>query len=137
MGSSESTLSSSQQVDQITTVTEKPEDGVDPLLEQLRSLKITTPILTSIPTENSFTDILVRKPYPSSAPGTLNPKVLLELFSMYRDWQERKTKTISQRQEDIENKIEVADALAVKLLQRFNYSVSAMRTTAHHLSGGS
>ncbi|KAI3942511.1 hypothetical protein MKW98_013163 [Papaver atlanticum] len=135
MGSSESTLSSSQQVDQITTVTEKPEDGVDPLLEQLRSLKITTPILTSIPTENSLTDILVRKPSPSSAPGTLNPKVLLELFSMYHDWQERKTKTISQRQEDIENKIEVANALAVKLLQRFNYSVSAMRTTAHHLSG--
>ncbi|MCL7025175.1 hypothetical protein MKW94_002699 [Papaver nudicaule] len=135
MGSSESTLSSSQQVDQITTVTEKPEEGVDPLLQQLRSLKITTPILTSVPTENSLTDILVRKPSPSSTPGSLNPKVLLELFSMYRDWQERKTKTISQRQEDIENKIEVVDALAVKLLQRFNYSVSAMRTTAHHLSG--
>ncbi|CAG7860579.1 unnamed protein product, partial [Brassica rapa] len=31
-------------------------------------------------------------------------------------------------------KIEVADALASKLLQRFNHSVSAMRTTSHHLS---
>lgn len=39
-------------------------------------------------------------------------------------------------QEDIENKIEVVDALAVKLLQRFNYSVSSMRTTSHHLSQG-
>ncbi|OVA12854.1 hypothetical protein BVC80_1805g60 [Macleaya cordata] len=134
MGSSESTLSSSQPVDEITTVTERPEGVVDPLLERLKSLKITTPILTSLPTENSLTDILVRKPSTSSVPGTLNPKVLLELFSMYRDWEEEKTKKISQRQEDIENKIEVADALAVKLLQRFNYSVSSMRTTAHHLS---
>ncbi|KAI3997883.1 hypothetical protein MKX01_036785 [Papaver californicum] len=92
MGASESTLSSSQQLDQNTTVTEKPEDGVDPLLEQLRSLKIITPILTSIPTENSLTDILGRRPSPSSAPGTLNPKMLLELFSI---------------QEDIENKIEL------------------------------
>lgn len=54
---------------------------------------------------------------------------------MYRDWQEEKAKTISQKQEEIEIKIETVDALAVKLLQRFNYSVSTMRTTAHHLSG--
>lgn len=39
-------------------------------------------------------------------------------------------------QEEIENKIELADALAVKLLRRFNYSVSAMKTTSTHLSGG-
>lgn len=30
--------------------------------------------------------------------GTVNPKVLLELFSMYRDWQEEKAKQISKRQ---------------------------------------
>ncbi|GAA0162720.1 hypothetical protein LIER_18751 [Lithospermum erythrorhizon] len=40
--------------------------------------------------------------------GVVNPNVLLE--------------------EDIENKIDVADALSVKLLKRFNYSVSTMRT---------
>lgn len=39
-------------------------------------------------------------------------------------------------QEEIENKIELADALALKLLQRYNYSVSAMKTTSTHLSGG-
>lgn len=39
-------------------------------------------------------------------------------------------------QEEIENKIETADALAVKLLQRFNYSVSAMRSTANNLAEG-
>lgn len=39
-------------------------------------------------------------------------------------------------QEEIDNKIETADALAIKLLQRFNYSVSAMRSTAHSLAEG-
>lgn len=39
-------------------------------------------------------------------------------------------------QEEIENKIEVADALAIKLLQRLNYSVSAMKTTSQNFSEG-
>jgi hypothetical protein len=39
-------------------------------------------------------------------------------------------------QEEVENKIETADALAVKLLQRFNYSASAMRSTAQNLAEG-
>ncbi|XP_042508577.1 uncharacterized protein LOC122084418 isoform X1 [Macadamia integrifolia] len=150
MGASESTLANLQSQhpgDVITTVSERTE-SVDPLLERLKSLEIATPILTSPPAENSLTDILVKKPSSTSVTGgfvasqqltaflvsTLNPKVLLELFSMYRDWQEEKARKISQRQEEIENKIEVADALAVKLLQRFNYSVSTMRTTAHNLS---
>ncbi|KAH0456075.1 hypothetical protein IEQ34_013982 [Dendrobium chrysotoxum] len=66
--------------------------------------------------------------------SSLNPNVLLELFSTYREWQVEKAKKISQRQEEIENKIETADALAGKLLQRFNYSASSMRTTAHSLT---
>lgn len=53
---------------------------------------------------------------------------------MYRDWQNEKAQKISKKQEGVENKIEVADALAVKLLQRLNYSVSAMKTTSQHLS---
>ncbi|XP_031258477.1 uncharacterized protein LOC116116552 isoform X5 [Pistacia vera] len=138
MGASESTLSSSRpprSVDQITTVSKRSE-SVDPILEKLKALKITTPILTSPPTEGSLTDILVRKPSSSSTSGTVNPKVLLELFSMYRDWQEEKAQQISKRQEEVENKIEVADALTIKLLQRFSHSVSAMKTTSQHLSVG-
>ncbi|XP_028076822.1 uncharacterized protein LOC114278864 isoform X1 [Camellia sinensis] len=95
--------------------------------------KKATPILTApLEEETSLTDILVRKPSSSSA--SVNLMVLLELFSMYRDWQEAKIQTISKKQEEVENKIEVADALTVKLLQRFNYSVSTMKTTSHHLS---
>ncbi|THG11211.1 hypothetical protein TEA_030194 [Camellia sinensis var. sinensis] len=96
-------------------------------------LMLATPILTApLEEETSLTDILVRKPSSSSA--SVNLMVLLELFSMYRDWQEAKIQTISKKQEEVENKIEVADALTVKLLQRFNYSVSTMKTTSHHLS---
>ncbi|XP_010271427.1 PREDICTED: uncharacterized protein LOC104607485 isoform X2 [Nelumbo nucifera] len=132
MGSSESTLSTSQSqepVDKITIVSERVED-VDPLFERLKSLKIATPILTSSPVKNSLTDIIMWKSSSSSVPGTLNPEVLLELFSIYHDC---KAKKISQRQGEMENKIEVADALAVKVLQHFNFSVSIMRTTAYHL----
>ncbi|CAA2963515.1 Hypothetical predicted protein [Olea europaea subsp. europaea] len=139
MGASESSLLGSQfnfgknPDDGITTVSEPTQD-VDPILERLQSLKITTPILTSAPTESSLTEILVRKPSSSSTSGNVNPNVLLELFAMYRDWQEKKAQKIIHRQEEIENKIEVADALAVKLLQRFNYSVAAMKSTSRHLS---
>nr|DAD40457.1 TPA_asm: hypothetical protein HUJ06_014780 [Nelumbo nucifera] len=135
MGSSESTLSTSQSqepVDKITIVSERVED-VDPLFERLKSLKIATPILTSSPVKNSLTDIIMWKSSSSSVPGTLNPEVLLELFSIYHDC---KAKKISQRQGEMENKIEVADALAVKVLQHFNFSVSIMRTTAYHLFEG-
>ncbi|EOA13927.1 hypothetical protein CARUB_v10027045mg [Capsella rubella] len=94
------------------------------------------PILKSPPTESSLTDILVRKALSSSSSNTVDPQILVELFSIYREWQESKAQQITKTQEDIENKIEVADALATKLLQRFNYSVSAMRTTSQHLSQG-
>ncbi|KAL3038859.1 hypothetical protein AAZX31_01G155100 [Glycine max] len=134
MGASESTLSSGKTPDdKITTITERSEAS-DPILERLKSLKITPPILTSPPTEGTLTDILVRKP--SSSSVSVNPKVILELFSIYHDWQEKKTQEISIRQEEIENKIEVADALAIKLLQRYNDSTSTMKTASQHLSGG-
>ncbi|KAJ0683539.1 hypothetical protein HanPI659440_Chr16g0659401 [Helianthus annuus] len=136
MGSSESTLINSQnsEEDGITTVSERIKD-VDPVLQRLRSLTIASPILTTSAstTESSLTDILVRKPSTSS--NTTDPKVLIELFTVYQELQEKQAQNINKRQEEIENKIEVADALALKLLQRYNYSVSAMKTTATHLSG--
>ncbi|GMI86371.1 hypothetical protein like AT5G66290 [Hibiscus trionum] len=135
MGASESVLSGSlsSSADEITTISKRTET-VDPILEKLKSLKITSPILTTPPTEGSLTDILVRKASSSSGKATVDPKVLVELLSMYRDWQEEKAQEIGKKQEEIENKIEVVDALAVKLLQRFNYSVSTMKTTSQHLS---
>ncbi|XP_020598341.1 uncharacterized protein LOC110037937 isoform X1 [Phalaenopsis equestris] len=142
MGASESVISKLQQqptIDQVTTVSERKED-TDPILERIQALKIATPLLSSQPSsEGSLTDILVRKPSSSSnstIPGSLNPNILLELFSTYREWQTEKAKKISQKQEEIENMIETADALTGKLLQRFNYSVSSIRTASRSLTGG-
>ncbi|XP_076891913.1 uncharacterized protein LOC143543486 isoform X2 [Bidens hawaiensis] len=136
MGSSESALTNTnpQKIsdDGITTVSERSKH-VDPLLEKLKSLQIVSPILPSASsTDSSLTDLLVRK---SSNTGIVDPKVLLELFSVYQELQETQAQNINKRQEEIENKIEVADALALKLLKRYNYSVSAMKATSTHLSG--
>ncbi|CAH2043067.1 unnamed protein product [Thlaspi arvense] len=142
MGASDSTLLGAQENrggDVITTISHRSEI-VDPVLEKLKSLTVSRPLLKSPPTESSLTDILVRKALSSSSsnlsffPDTVDPQILVELFSIYREWQESKSQEITKRQEDIENKIEVADALATKLVQRFNHSVSAMRTTSQHLS---
>ncbi|KAL0721707.1 hypothetical protein Bca4012_036306 [Brassica carinata] len=157
MGASDSTLLGAQENrggggDVITTISQRSEK-VDPILDNLKSLTVSRPILKSVPPrESSLTDILVRKALStSSSKDTVDPQILVELFSIYREWQDSKAQDITNRQslrnvcnywntkaldlmEDIENKIEVADALATKLLQRFNHSVSAMRTTSHHLS---
>ncbi|XP_009103536.1 uncharacterized protein LOC103829611 isoform X2 [Brassica rapa] len=138
MGASDSTLLGAQENrgggDVITTISQRSEK-VDPILDNLKSLTVSSPILKSAPPrESSLTDILVRKALSSSSSNTVDPKILVELFSIYREWQDSKAQDITTRQEEIENKIEVADALTTKLLQRFNHSVSAMRTTSHHLS---
>lgn len=67
------------------------------------------------------------------------PLLLVLLFYTCRIQKINAASTIFWRtllQEDIESKIEVADALAIKLLQRFNNSVSAMKTTSQNLSEG-
>ncbi|KAF0902227.1 hypothetical protein E2562_014466 [Oryza meyeriana var. granulata] len=68
--------------------------------------------------ESSLTDILVWKPSSCSAAtsGNLNPNVMFELFSMYREWQEEKAKKISQTQTDKASMLdEIIDS--VKFLQ--------------------
>ncbi|KAG6577209.1 hypothetical protein SDJN03_24783, partial [Cucurbita argyrosperma subsp. sororia] len=64
------TLALSRPADVISSVSERSE-AVDPILERLKSLEITTPILQSPPTEGSLTDILVRKPPSSSSAGRI------------------------------------------------------------------
>ncbi|CAM0875023.1 unnamed protein product [Alopecurus aequalis] len=130
MGASESLLARQPQqqprpewADEITTVSEGRRNAADedPLLRRIRSLTIAPPLLSGQPaasseTEPSFTDILVRKL--STASSAVSEMA----------------KEISAKQGEIENKIETADALSVKLLQRFNYSVTSMRSTSHNLA---
>ncbi|KAI4381758.1 hypothetical protein MLD38_007803 [Melastoma candidum] len=136
MGTAKSTMSRAQGGpvgDVITTVSERVE-GADPVLEKLRSLRLTPPILQFPLAEGSLSDILVKKSPSSGAQGTIDPKVLVELFSLYWDWHADMVQKITKKQEAVENKVELADALAVKLLQRLNDSLSTMKTTAHRLS---
>ncbi|KAF3564701.1 hypothetical protein DY000_02011817 [Brassica cretica] len=163
MGASDSTLLGGQEKgggDVITTISQRCE-RVDPILENLKSLTISRPIpKTAPPTESSLTDILVRKALSSSSSSyTVDPQILVELFSIYREWQDSKAEDITNRQLYVHKNLCIflvnatknsvclflsnfgftnhgVDALASKLLQRFNHSVSAMRTTSHHLSQG-
>jgi hypothetical protein len=136
MGTSESKLNISRSpVDEITTVKGRTEE-TDPFLEKLKSLKIVSPILKSPPTESTLTDILVRKPSSTSDSGAPDPNTVFELFSLYREWQEDVAKRINQTQGELEHKIEIVDALAVKLLQRFNDSVTVMKSSAAHFENG-
>ncbi|KAL0856655.1 hypothetical protein Bca101_061809 [Brassica carinata] len=134
MGASDSTLLGAQENrggDVITTISQRSE-RVDPVLESLKSLTVSRPILKSAPpTESSLTDILVRKALSSSSSSssyTVDPQILVELFSIFREWQDSKAQDITNRQEDIENKIEVADALASKLLQSVQDDIDGLDT---------
>ncbi|XP_023746726.1 uncharacterized protein LOC111894866 isoform X1 [Lactuca sativa] len=120
--------------DGITTVSERLESS-DPVLEKLNSLQIATSILTSEPSKSSLTDILVNRPSTSSDAVIVDPKVLMELYTTYQEWQEQQAHTFNKRQEEVENKIEIVNALAVKLLQTYTSSFTAMKTTSSHLWG--
>ncbi|WZZ72940.1 hypothetical protein YC2023_084310 [Brassica napus] len=144
MGASDSTLLGAQENrvgggDVITTISQRSEK-VDPILDNLKSLTVSRPILKSAPPrESSLTDILVRKALSSSSSSEFKIRWILKYLLSFSPFtvngKTPKLKILPpDRSEDIENKIEVADALATKLLQRFNHSVSAMRTTSHHLS---
>nr|KAJ0210677.1 hypothetical protein LSAT_V11C400172250 [Lactuca sativa] len=106
--------------DGITTVCERLE-SVDPVLEKLNSLQIATSILTSEPSKSSLTDVLVNRPSTSSNTVIVDPKVLMELYTTYQEWQEQQAHTSNKRQEEVENKIEIEDALAIKFLQTYKF----------------
>ncbi|MBA0592004.1 hypothetical protein Gorai_008992, partial [Gossypium raimondii] len=55
----------------------------------------------------------------------VNPKVFLELLSVYRDWQEEKAQTICKKQKSL---------TLWQLLQSLNHSVSPMKTASQHLA---
>ncbi|CAH1432411.1 unnamed protein product [Lactuca virosa] len=80
-----------------------------------------TSILTSEPSKSSLTDILVNRPSTSSNTVIMDPKVLMELYTTYQEWQEQQAHTFHKSQEEVENKIEIENALAIKLLQTYNF----------------
>ncbi|KVH92309.1 uncharacterized protein LOC112515053 [Cynara cardunculus var. scolymus] len=135
MGSSESSLSSSQKGEDGITIVSERFETMDPVLEKLKSLRTTTPILMPKLTKSDLTNVLVKKPPSSSDTGIVDPKVILDLFSTYQEWQEQQAHNINKRQEALEDKIKAIDALAIKLLKKYKSSASAVKTTSRHLSG--
>ncbi|MCO5609890.1 hypothetical protein L7F22_064124 [Adiantum nelumboides] len=117
--------------DGITTVANRTLEA-DPLLEKLRALEIATPLLKSPPSEVGLKDMLLRH-VQSSEYGTLDPTTTASLLTLYHEWQRVTSQKVNKNQEDLSNKIEIVEALAVKLLQRFNSSLRLMKASATDL----
>ncbi|KAI5054735.1 hypothetical protein GOP47_0029880 [Adiantum capillus-veneris] len=138
MGVTESKLASHGQQQQpspssdgITTVANRTLE-TDPLLEKLKALEIATPLLKSPPSEVGLKDLLLRHVH-SSEHGALDPTTTASLLTLYHEWQRVTSEKVNKNQEDLSNKIEVVEALAIKLLQRFNSSLRLMKATAMDL----
>ncbi|KAH7441023.1 hypothetical protein KP509_03G021800 [Ceratopteris richardii] len=90
------------------------------------------PLLKSPPSEVGLKDLLLRHVH-NSEHGALDPTTTASLLTLYQEWQRVTSEKINKNQEDLSNKIEVVEALAMKLLQRFNSSLQLMKTSAADL----
>ncbi|KAH7441022.1 hypothetical protein KP509_03G021800 [Ceratopteris richardii] len=117
--------------DGITTIANRILQA-DPLLEKLKTLEIAEPLLKSPPSEVGLKDLLLRHVH-NSEHGALDPTTTASLLTLYQEWQRVTSEKINKNQEDLSNKIEVVEALAMKLLQRFNSSLQLMKTSAADL----
>eukprot|EP00249_Psilotum_nudum_P005135 c18611_g1_i1 orf=226-840(+) len=137
MGTTDSKSSTPEQetVDGITTVIGRTEE-TDPYVERLNKLVIATPILKSLPVESSLKDLLLRRSLSqrhAGEHGALDPTTTTQLLTLYQEWQRVTSQKIMENQEHLVNKIDAVEALAIKLLQQLNYSLSVMKTSAMHL----
>eukprot|EP00250_Pteridium_aquilinum_P008737 c18171_g1_i4 orf=136-684(+) len=134
MGITDSKLSSLPQMpsaEGITTVANRTLE-VDPLLEKLKALEIATPLLKSPPAEVGLKDLLLRHAH-GSEHGSLDPTTTASLLTLYQEWQRVTAEKLNKNQEDLKNKIDVVEALVIKLLQRFNSSLRRMKASAADL----
>lgn len=134
MGITDSKLPShleSPSAEGITTVTQRTVE-VDPLLEKLKALEIAGPLLKSPPSEVGLKDLLLRHSRCSEY-GSLDPTTTASLLTLFQEWQRVTSEKISKNQDDLKNKIDVVEALMVKLLQRFNSSLRTMKASATDL----
>lgn len=137
MGVTDSKLHSSESVsaDGITTVVDKAEE-IDLHLEKLQRLEIAAPILKLVAVESSLKDLLLRRSLSqahSGEHGSLDPATTATLLTLYHEWQRATAEKINKNQEDLGNKIDIVEALAMKLLQRFKFSLCIMKACATDL----
>ncbi|KAG0612511.1 hypothetical protein M758_6G033500 [Ceratodon purpureus] len=138
MGAADSKLISSEGVADVIETIRAGRSGeeVDPCLERLQNLRVAGPTLRSPGEESSLTDILLQPKLSQSDSvnyAALDATTTAELLSLYQEWQRRNAAKVSKNQEEIGFKIDAVEAVAMKLLQRLNYSASVMKTSAAHL----
>lgn len=134
MGAGDSKLDSDPQVpaaEGITTVTQKTQE-LNPLLEKLKALEVALPLLNLRPSDTGLKDLLLRHAHDSEH-GSLDPTTTASLLTLFQEWQRVASEKIHKNQDDLKNKIDVVEALAVKLLQRFNSSLQVMKASATKL----
>ncbi|KAG0504997.1 hypothetical protein M758_N003500 [Ceratodon purpureus] len=139
MGAADSKLVSSEGlVDVIETIRAGgSSEELDPCIERLQNLHVAGPILKSPKGESSLTDVLLQRNVSQSVDyGTIDATTTAELLSLYQEWQRLTAAEVSKNQKEIGFKIDAVEAVAMKLLQRLNYSASVMKTSAVHLQDG-
>jgi hypothetical protein len=67
------------------------------------------------------------------AVGSSNASTTAELLEMYQEWQRVTATQVSKKQAELGFQIEGVEAVAMKLLQRLNYSASVIKTSAAYL----
>jgi hypothetical protein len=70
------------------------------------------------------------------AVGSSNASTTAELLEMYQEWQRVTAAQVSKKQAELGFQIEGVEAVAMKLLQRLNYSASVIKTSAAYLQDG-
>lgn len=138
MGAADSKLGSPEGLtDVIETINAgRSAEELDPCLERLQNLSVAGPILKPPVGESSLTDVLLQRNLSQSGHddyGTLDATTTAGLLSLYQEWQRLTAAKVSKNQEEIGFKIDAVEAVAMKLLQRLNYSASVMKTSAVHL----
>jgi len=133
MGAADSKLGSPEALtDVIETINAgRSSEEVDPCIERLQNLSVAL-----------LVEPKKRKPDVSHArcvnniawpAGTIDATTTAHLLSLYQEWQRLTAAKVSKNQEEIGFKIDAVEAVAMKLLQRLNYSASVMKTSATHL----
>ncbi|XP_024395136.1 uncharacterized protein [Physcomitrium patens] len=137
MGAADSKLPTQGVVDSIETIKGgRSAEGLDPCIERLQNLSVAEPLLKSPVGESSLTDVLLERNFPQSRSvdyGSLDATTTAQLLSLYQEWQRLTADQVSKKQEEIGFKIDAVEAVAMKLLQRLNYSASVMKTSAASL----
>ncbi|KAH8971907.1 hypothetical protein BDL97_02G167100 [Sphagnum fallax] len=115
-------------LDVITTIQRRTAvPQLDPCLERLQQLRVAEPLLKPPSVESSLTDILLQRNTSQSR------SFEYELLEMYQEWQHVTAAQVSKKQAELGFQIEGVEAVAMKLLQRLNYSASVIKTSAAYL----